>query len=155
QHDAIEVIENWCDGQAVKPLPAQANGLRAEWGLSDRFVVGYSGNLGVAHEFETIIEAADMLRERRDIVFLFVGGGARLQHLNDQVRQRGLQNVVFRPYQARARLTESLCVPDVHLVCLRTDMEGLVVPSKFYGVLAAGRPCLFIGDPEGEVALAL
>jgi glycosyltransferase involved in cell wall biosynthesis len=59
--------------------------------------------------------------------------------------------VLFRPYEPRERLGQSLTVADVHLVNLRPEFEGLIVPSKYYGVAAAGRPCIFIGDPEGEI----
>jgi glycosyltransferase involved in cell wall biosynthesis len=69
--------------------------------------------------------------------------------------QRGLTNVVFRPYQPREALAISLTLPDVHLVSLRPEFEGMVVPSKVYGVMAAGRPCIFIGDQEGEIARML
>lgn len=150
---SLRVIENWSDGQVVSPRSRQGNALRGEWQLARQMVVGYSGNLGVAHEFDTILDAAEQLLERSDIAFLFIGAGSRLAWLKQQVRQRGLVNVQFQPYQSRERLAESLSVPDVHLVCLRPDMEGLIVPSKFYGVLAAGRACIFIGDPEGEIAV--
>lgn len=149
----LQTIENWCDGYVVTPRARQDNPLRKEWQLADRMVVGYSGNLGVAHEFDTILDAAEQLRDRADIAFVFIGAGSRLAWLKQQVAERSLTNVQFRPYQSRERLAESLSVPDVHLVCLRADMEGYVVPSKFYGVLAAGRACIFIGDPQGELAV--
>lgn len=152
---SVRIIENWCDGRVVSPRSRHSNALRSEWRLTQQMVVGYSGNLGVAHEFDTILDAAEQLRERTDIVFLFIGAGSRLAWLKQQVERRRLSNVQFQPYQSRDRLAESLSVPDVHLVCLRSDMEGLIVPSKFYGVLAAGRACIFIGDPEGEIAVQL
>lgn len=152
-HTSVTVIENWCDGQQVTPQGRRENRLRQEWSLADKVVIGYSGNLGVAHEFDTILDAAEQLRDRADIEFLFIGAGSRLAWLKQQVSERRLSNVQFRPYQARAQIAESLSVPDVHLVCLRADMEGLIVPSKFYGVLAAGRACIFIGDSLGEIAV--
>jgi colanic acid biosynthesis glycosyl transferase WcaI len=152
---SIQIIENWSDGERVRPIVKADNALRSQWGLQERFVVGYSGNLGVAHEFETMIGAAAQLSHEPNIAFLFVGAGAQLGRVKRAVQERQLANIFFQPYQSQERLAESLSVPDVHLVCLRPDMEGLIVPSKFYGVLAAGRPCIFIGDVEGEVALAL
>ena len=71
------------------------------------------------------------------------------------VKRRGLENVIFKPYQPRERLALSLSVPDLHVISLRPELEGLIVPSKFYGIAAAGRPTLFIGDTEGEIALIL
>jgi glycosyltransferase involved in cell wall biosynthesis len=114
-------------------------------------VVGYSGNLGRAHEFGTVLDAADRLREEADIVFLFVGGGHHRRWVETEARRRGLGNLLFRPYQPRERLRESLGLADVHLISLLPALEGLIVPSKFYGIAAAGRPVLYVGDPEGEI----
>jgi glycosyltransferase involved in cell wall biosynthesis len=148
----VRVIHNWVDGDAIRPLGHDVNPLRKEWDLDGRFVVGYSGNLGRVHEYATILGAAERLRERMDIVFLFIGGGVLSRELQRECTERGLENVRFLPYQPRARLRESLGVCDAHLIVLRPEMEGLVVPSKFYGVMAAGRPVLFVGDTEGEIA---
>ena len=71
------------------------------------------------------------------------------------MQARRLTNVVFQPYQPRDMLGQSLTLPDVHLVSLRAEFEGFVVPSKFYGIAAAGRPCVFIGDADGEIARLL
>jgi colanic acid biosynthesis glycosyl transferase WcaI len=148
----VSIIENWSDDERVRPIARVENALRRDWDLGGKFVVGYSGNLGVAHEFETILEAATLLRDRRDIAFLFVGGGGRLPLLKRRVAERKLQNFKFCAYQPTERLAQSLSVPDVHVVSLRPEMEGLVVPSKIYGVMAAGRPTIFVGDLRGEIA---
>ena len=147
----IAVIPNWADGALLRPVERGANPLRAEWGLGDKFVVGYSGNLGRVHEFGTVLGAAEALRSQADIVFLFIGDGAQKAALATAAQERGLSNILFRPYQPREALGRSLGAADVHLVTLRPELEGLVVPSKFYGVAAVGRPTIFIGDPEGEI----
>ena len=146
------IIHNWCDGNLVKPAPARGHPLREEWGLADRFVVGYSGNMGYAHEFATLLDAATELRSRADIAFLFVGDGVRRVWLEGEARRRGLVNVLFKPYQPREKLNQSLTAADVHVISLLPQLEGLMVPSKFDGVAAAGRPALFVGDPDAEVA---
>jgi len=151
----LRIIENWSDGAALRPKVASETQLRHELALQDRFVVGYSGNLGRAHEFETIVEAACALREVSGFVFLMIGGGAQMSALQARVAERGLTNFRFTPYQPRASLGDSLAAADVHLVSLRPELEGLIVPSKLYGILAAGRPAIFIGDPQGEVARIL
>jgi colanic acid biosynthesis glycosyl transferase WcaI len=151
----VQVIGNWADGGALRPKPASESELRRQLGLQDRFVVAYSGNLGRAHEFETIVEAAERLRAEPAFVFLMVGGGARMPALRARVAERGLTNFQFVPYQPRAALSDSLAAADVHLACLLPDLEGLIVPSKIYGIFAAGRPTVFIGDPDGEVACLL
>ena len=147
----VEVIHNWADGTTIRPIEPEANPLRTEWGLDGKFVVGYSGNLGRSHEFATILDAATQLQAHPDILFLFIGGGANLQWVEQQVASRGLTNVMFKPYQARERLAESLSAADVHLITLKPELEGLIVPSKFYGIAAAGRPVAFIGDDDGEI----
>lgn len=152
---SLVVLPNWADGSAIRPLPATDNPLRADWGLADRFVVGYSGNLGRVHDSSAIIDAAKRLRDDASVVFLFIGGGKESDALRREVSLQGLSNVVFRPYQPREALAHSLSLPDVHLVSLRPEFEGMVVPSKVYGVMAAGRPCIFIGDEDGEVARML
>jgi colanic acid biosynthesis glycosyl transferase WcaI len=183
----IRVIHNWADGKLIHPIAPQHNHLRRAWGLSDAFVVGYSGNFGRAHDIETLLDAIvrlerTTLRPRigdeaatyalaasggyveirastavapRPIRWLFVGGGALSRRLRSEVERLGLKSVQFRPYQPRDRLAETLCVPDVHLISLRPELEGFIVPSKYYGIVAAGRPAIFIGDGDGEIARIL
>lgn len=154
--DKIDVIHNWSPVEIEHPsaCPA-ANSLRAEWDLGQKFVVGYSGNFGRAHDFATALDAAAAVRDLPDIHFLFVGAGAQRAWMEGRVAALGLTNVSFRPYQSLDRLALSLLVPDVHLVSLKPELEGLLVPSKFYSVLAAGRPVLFVGDPKGEMAMRI
>ncbi len=104
------------------------------------------------HEFHTLIGAAHGLRLESDIAFLLIGAGAQMVVLEIAAKEQGLRNVVFKPYQPRGRLGKSLGAADVHIVTLRPELEGLVVPSKFYGVAAVGRPAIFVGDPDGEIA---
>jgi colanic acid biosynthesis glycosyl transferase WcaI len=149
--DLIQVIPNWCDTDIV-PISPVDNPLRQQWGLQNKFVVGYSGNLGRAHEFETVLRAAERLRDDR-IVFLFIGGGYRFDELAKSVDNLGLGGFFqFRPYQDSAMLKYSLSVADVHWISLRPELEGLVVPSKVYGILAAGRPLIAITAEDGEIA---
>ena len=92
------------------------------------------------------------LADREEVVFLFIGAGHQLDMLKGEARRRGLANVQFRPYQPREHLARSLGACDAHLVTLRSELEGLVLPSKFYGIIAAGRPVLFVGAADGEIA---
>ncbi len=149
---AVLVIENWADGQALTPRPPQWSNLRRSLNVEGRFVVQYSGNMGRAHEYETLLRAARELRAEEGWLFLFVGGGANMQPLRQKAAQEGLQNMRFLPLQPREQLADSLAAADVHVSCLRPELEGLIVPSKLYGILAAGRPVIVIGDPDGEQA---
>ena len=99
-----------------------------------------------------MLDAAAVLRDLPELHFLFVGAGAQRAWVEARVTELGLSNVSFQPYQPLDRLVLSLSVPDVHLVSLKPELEGLIVPSKFYSVLAAGRPVLFVGDPKSEMA---
>jgi glycosyltransferase involved in cell wall biosynthesis len=145
------VIENWADGGAIQPKPTSASALRSRMNLLDHFIVCYSGNLGRAHEFDTLLGAAEALKGDPTFVFLIIGSGAKMAALKQGVATRALENFRFLPYQPRDALEDSLAAADVHLVSLLPALEGLVVPSKLYGILAAGRAVVFIGDSDGEV----
>jgi glycosyltransferase involved in cell wall biosynthesis len=153
--ERLTVIHNWADGRGILPLPRPLNPLCREWRMAGKFVVGYSGNLGRAHDFTTILQAAEALNGRPEVVFLFIGAGHHLAFIEAETRRRALTNVVIRPFQPAWRLKQSLAVPDVHLISLQAALEGLVVPSKFYGIAAAGRPTIFVGDPSGEIPRVL
>ena len=151
--DRIHVVPNWCDDDQISPIDHADNPLRRDWGLENKFVVGYSGNLGRAHEFDTVLAASEQLRNNPHIVFLVVGGGHHLQEFTRQVEKRDLgRNYRFMPYQDRAILKQLLGVADVHWISLRAELDGLIVPSKFYGIAAAGRPIIAITANDGEIA---
>jgi glycosyltransferase involved in cell wall biosynthesis len=158
--DRIMVIPNWSDGALISPLVARDTALRHEWAPDASFVVAYAGNLGRAHDIETIVKALALLRERArggdsraaGVVFVLVGGGAQRAEFEQEIARHGLTNVRLHPYQPRARLAETLGMADAHLVSLNPKLEGLIVPSKFYGIAAAGRPTIFIGAADGEIA---
>ncbi|MEI6321908.1 MAG: glycosyltransferase family 4 protein [bacterium] len=152
--DQIRVIPNTGVEQEIAVVPREDRGFRDRNGLGDDFIIEYSGNMGRAHEFETVLDAAVKLQDLgvTGITFLFVGNGPREAWLKEEVAQRNLQNVKFLPGQSSAVLGESLAAADLHLVTMRPRMEGLVVPSKFYGVMASARPCLFVGSLESEIA---
>jgi len=151
--DRIVTIPNWCDDETIVPVDNSSNPLRKQWHLQDKFVVGYSGNLGRAHEYETILAAAEQFKTNPRIVFLFIGGGHRSAELVQHVNARGLADkFLFLPYQSDELLKYSLSVPDVHWISLRPELEGLIVPSKVYGIAAAGRPIIAVTAKGGEIA---
>lgn len=148
----MHVIENWADDGAITAVEHPDNRLRAEWGLQNKFVIAYSGNLGRAHDVQTVLDAAERLREYPEIVFLFVGGGHGFTEAVRHAEALGFGNVVFKPYQPRETLSQSLGAGDVHWLSLKPGFDGLVLPSKFYGIAAAAKPILVIGSPDGELA---
>lgn len=150
--ERVHVIPNWCNDEDIRLVPNADNPLRQEWNLADKFVLGYSGNLGRAHDFETVLGAAERLRDEPRVAFLMIGGGKRYAELSAAVQTRGLAGAFrFLPYQARTLLSYSLGAADVHWVSLDPRLEGLIVPSKFYGIAAASKPIIVIGDPNGEL----
>ncbi len=150
--DRIAVIPNWSNDADIVPLAAHSPDLRAAWNIpTDAFVLAYSGNLGRAHEYDTLLGAATALRARDDIIFLFVGGGHMSEQLAAKVAALGLTNVRFVPYQPREKLSESLATGNAHWISLRPEFEGLIVPSKVFGVCAAGRAVVAVCAPDGEL----
>ena len=135
----IETIHDWSDGASVAPLDAPSS-LRTELGWHDRFVVMHSGNVGLSQDLPTMLDAAEILRGRSDTLFAIVGDGASKAALVRSAADRRLDNVVFLPLQDKAALSASLGAADVHLVGLRAGLAGYIVPSKVYGILAAGKP---------------
>lgn len=148
----IRVIPNWAHEDVIRPMPVATSELRRRLGLHDHFVVAYSGNLGRAHDWETLFDAALRLEDKPWIAFLIVGGGHGYESLRSRVAQAGLASVHFQPYQTLETLSDSMAAADLHLVSLRPELEGRIVPSKFYGIAAAERAMGFIGDPDGELA---
>ena len=155
QPEKTIIIPNWTVGNQIAPVPSVENTLRKKWGLSKHFVVGYSGNLGRAHDYQTILDTIHSYQNDSKVRFLFIGGGAGMDALKLEAGKLGLDNILFKPYQPIERLGESLSVADVHLVSLDPAMEGLIVPSKLYGILAVARPIIFIGSRSGEFSKLL
>ncbi len=135
----IHVAENWADGVEIIPHPFPSGPL----------VIHYSGNLGLAHEIDTITAVISSLRNHPDFQFIFVGGGPRRHALEEFCRTEGIHNVDFRPYCTREQLGHSLGEGHLGLVTQLPQTMGSVVPSKVYGIMAAGRPLLYIG-PDGS-----
>ena len=147
---SIEVIPNWSPVREASPESVAAMRRRLGWGGD--FIALYSGNLGLAHDFDTLVEAASAL-QGSGVRMVFAGEGPRL----DEVRRalEGFSHVSLIPSQPREDLAAFLGAADVHLVTVHPQLSGLVVPSKFYGIMTAGRPTVYIGPEESEVAIAL
>jgi colanic acid biosynthesis glycosyl transferase WcaI len=143
------IIPDWADCEAIMPGPKE-NGFARAHGLADRFVVMHSGNIGLSQNLEILIEAADRLQHVPDILVVLVGDGVKKAALEEQAR--GLPNVRFLPFQPKERLRESFASADVFVVSLKAGMAGYIVPSKLYGILAAGRPYVAAVDDSSEVA---
>ena len=150
--ERVEVIPNFVDTERIQP-GERDNAYREEFGLGDRVVVMYAGNLGFSQSVDVLLDAAAAMRDDPDVVFVVNGGGSARAELVE--RARGLDNVVFVGMQPKERLPEVLAAADVHTVLLKEGLARSSVPSKLYSVLASGRPCVASVDPGTEVARTL
>ncbi len=142
--EKIHIAENWADGELIQPMPRAAT--------DGRLTVLYSGNLGLAHDTGTILAGMQELERDRSFRFVFAGGGPLRKSLAEACTAAGITAAEFRSYSPKANLGESLGAGDIGLVTQRTASVGSVVPSKVYGLLAAGRPILYIGPRSSTAA---
>jgi glycosyltransferase involved in cell wall biosynthesis len=152
----VTTITPWADADEVRGVHGDGNRstniYRAEWEIGDRFVIEYSGNCGIGHDVSSVCQAMLELRGDDQIRWVFVGGGVTRPRIEEFVQKHGIKNVIMKPYQPRARLGDLLSLGDAHLVLVADRFEGLLLPSKFYGVMAAARPTIYIGPAASEVA---
>jgi colanic acid biosynthesis glycosyl transferase WcaI len=153
--ELIHHIGVWSDQNEVRPIPRDENPYRAKWELGDRFVIMYSGNFGLGHDVQTMCEATKRLADDDRFRFVYVGGGKKKSIVEAFIEEHGLTNTVVAPYQPRENLDQSLSCADVHLANLLEGIEGIMVPCKLFGIMAASRPTFFIGHPDSELARVL
>lgn len=139
----IVVIPNWGNPDTIKPIPKAENWFAQKYDLVKEFVVLYSGNFGRCHELDIILEAAKLLKDK-PIKFLFIGAGAKLSTCQEKVKTNNLNNCLFLPFQDKEVLPYSLTSCDLGLVTVAENLEGIIAPSKLYGILAAAKPVAVI-----------
>lgn len=143
--DQIHIAENWSDSSTIKPLERP--------GSSEELVLLYSGNLGLAHEVKTLQQSMLALNGDSRFRFIFVGGGGRRRELKQYLSVYDITSLEERSYVPRDQLSEGLAIGDIGLVLQDNGCSGLVVPSKVYGIMASGRPILFVGPSDATPAL--
>lgn len=148
----IAVIHNWSDVDCVRPLPKDQNPFISQYGLKDKFIVMYSGNIGATHDMETLVEAAKTLKDDPDIRFVIIGDGAKKQFVVDSKAKYGLDNMQILNYLPQDQLPFSLPAADIAVVAIESGVEGYLVPCKFYSYLAAGSAVIAICNAKCEVA---
>lgn len=149
----LKTVPVWNKADEVFPIAHENNPLRDELGMSDKFVVMYSGNAGLAHRFDEVLEVMLRLRDHPTVHFLFVGSGPRRVEVEAFISSNSIRNAHYLDYFPREALANSLSVGDVHLLTLRNDMGGIAAPGKLYGIMAAGRPVIVIGPGRSEPAI--
>ncbi len=147
----IRVIHNWADCDAIVPASKDNPFARAH-DLVDRFVVMHSGNVGLSQGVDRLLDVAERLRDLPDVVIAIVGDGAQKPVLINAAEARNLRNVRFFPYQPKSGLIDSFATADAFLVSLKRGLSGFIVPSKLYGILAAGRPFIAAVEEDSEAA---
>lgn len=148
--DRVTVIHNWADGEKLRPIPKSASRFAHENNLADPFVLMYSGNLGLYYEYETLLNAAELLKSD-PFRLVFVGAGGRRAWLADEIRRRGLANTVMFGYRPAQDLNDSLGAADALLVTIAKGIEGISFPSKLYSSLAVGRPVIAVSESTSEL----
>ncbi|MBX6311819.1 MAG: glycosyltransferase family 4 protein [Isosphaeraceae bacterium] len=151
----LTTIPVWSRRDEIYPLPREGHPLRRSLGLEDQFVAMYSGRLGLPHSADEILEAARRFQGRPEVVFLIVGDGPLMGRVRAAKRAEGLDNLRLLDYFPREQLYASLSLADCHLITMRREMTGVMVPSKVYGAMASGRPAIFVGPEHCEAADAI
>ncbi|MDJ0594396.1 MAG: glycosyltransferase family 4 protein [Pleurocapsa sp. MO_226.B13] len=145
--DKISIIHNWADADWIKPLQKQENWFARQHGIDRQFTVLYSGNMGRCHDLKTILGAIELLRDE-PVQFVFIGAGTKYQQCRQVAQELALENCTFLPYQDKENLPYSLTACDLALVSIAPGLEGVVAPSKLYGIMAAGKAIAAICKPH-------
>lgn len=148
----LAIIPPWPHETHVEPVAHEGNPFRRELGLEGKFVVMYSGNHSPANPLDTLLAAAERLKDDDRFRFLFVGGGIGKAAVEKFVRERKVRNAICLPYQPIESLRYSLSAADVHVVTLGDNMVGIVHPCKVYGAMSVARPVLFIGPRPSHIS---
>nr|WP_265525097.1 glycosyltransferase family 4 protein [Paenibacillus sp. JDR-2] len=151
-------INNWIDEKEIYPLPSdhkQVVAFKKKYGLEDKFVIMYSGNIGLYYDLENMMPVIKEFKDRDHVVFAFIGEGSVLKDLVAYKEEHELNNVTFIPYQKKSDLIYSLNAGDVHWCINAKGIKGVSVPSKLYGIMAAGKPILGVLEQGSEARLII
>ena len=149
--ERIRVIPNWVDTDAISPQPRD-NPWSRRHDLTGKFVVMHSGNIGHVQNLETLVRTTTFLSDLKTLAVVVIGDGARHADIMRLAERLETEAVHFLPYQDREELSMSLSSADIHFVGLAQGLAGYVVPSRLYGIMAAGRPVVVAADPDSETA---
>ncbi|WP_368490070.1 glycosyltransferase family 4 protein [Clostridium sp. BJN0013] len=151
-------INNWVDEKEIYPLPddnEKVLAFKKNYGLENRIVVMYSGNIGLYYDLENLIKVIGRFKDRTDVVFAFVGDGSKKKDIEDYVIEHKLTNVVFIPYQDKADLIYSLNAADCQWCVNAKGIKGVSVPSKLYGIMAVGKLVIGVMEEGAEARLIM
>lgn len=142
--EKLIVIPSWVDTKIMKKIPKKENPYIKKYKLKDKFIVLYSGNQGRLHDFNTIIKAAKILKNNKDIYFIFIGDGPKKEKIKSQIKSLNLKNFLLLPFQEKENLVFSLSIGDIAIVSQAANASGFTAPSKLYGHLSLSTPIAII-----------
>lgn len=151
QESKMKLIPIWVDDELIQPLP-KVNSFSKEFGLTEKFILLYAGNIGLSQGLDSVLEAARLIENDPEIEFVFVGDGTAKKDLQAEAEKLKLTNVQFIPFQPRERLPEVLASADISLISLKKQIGEDSLPSKTYSALASGRPIIASTDENSELA---
>ena len=151
----VEVIKLWPGLRNISPVPKDANPFIADHSLSGKFIVEYSGNMGGTQNIEVLVDIAEILSDQKDIMFLLIGRGTKMEVMRGWVERKGLANVMMLPFQPDNIIRYSLSSADLNVVLVEEGAASVSVPSKIYNLLAVGSPILAITPDNSEVSLLM
>ncbi|MGK0236211.1 MAG: hypothetical protein ACI9EK_002759 [Psychroserpens sp.] len=149
------IIRNWVNTDFIIPMQKSENPFAIKHNLVDKVVVMYSGNMGVTHDIESIVNTAELLQNKKEIQFLIIGDGAKKRKITQMVADKNLTNVLLLPFQEKETLPFSLASADIGIVTLSEGAESVSVPSKTYYTLSAGSAIIALASKESELALLI
>lgn len=151
EKNKVKVVHYWADTSLLYPVDKEKNLFISSNNLKNKFIVMYSGNIGLTQNLDNVIEVARYFKEKKDLLFLFIGEGVSKSNLITLSKSYGLSNVNFLPYVSKDSLQYSLSAADIHLIPFQKGLSGVLVPSKVYGILACGKPFIAWVDKESEI----
>lgn len=148
-------IPHWSASELKQPISFSSSKFPEIWGVSDSFVVQYSGNMGLWHDIDTFVRAAKKLDSHKNIQFVFIGDGIRKERALELAKEIDAKNIHWKDFVPLAELSESLAGCHLALISLNKNLEGVAVPCKLYGILASGRPTIAQVPTKSEVAMTV
>lgn len=152
--DSITVIHNWADHNFIKPIDNEENPYYRKSDFKGKFIINYSGNLGVVQKFDALFQVAEKLK-KENVVFLIRGDGVKKKQFIKYAQDNELVNIIFFDYVKKEELPYVLNLSDLSVVMLEKELEGLAMPSKLYTNLACGKPILAFCDEKSDLGIII
>ena len=149
--ERIKIISLWTNFENFTPVKKKDNFFIKEHQLQDKFVVQYSGNIGLIHNVEVMVEIARLLKDNSKILFLIIGKGDKVNKIKDSIRENDLRNCLVLPFQPDDVFPYSLAAADMGVVILNSKTSKGSIPNKAYNLMTAGKPVLYVASKDSEL----